>query len=160
MRSESEVNQAIDKYANMVKRICLVNLKNQQDTEDVFQEVFIKYALKSPDFTSAEHEKAWLIRVTLNACRDLIKSFFRSKTVGIDQLLEQAAPQIEKDYDLMKAVLELPRKYREVIYLHYYEEYKAADIGKILNMKVNTVYSNLSRGRKMLRESLGDQGDV
>ena len=76
MRSESEVNRAIENYADMVRRLCMVHLKNYADTEDIFQTVFLKYATSSVVFESREHEKAWLIRVTVNACRDLIKSFF------------------------------------------------------------------------------------
>ena len=81
MRSEQEVNRALERYADMVRRICMLHLKNFADTEDIFQTVFLKYALSSVPFESEEHEKAWLIRVTVNACKDLLKSFFRSRTV-------------------------------------------------------------------------------
>ena len=82
MRSEQEVNNAIEKYSDMVLRLCMVNLKNSADAEDIFQNVFLKYALSTTCFSSEEHEKAWLIRVTVNACKDLLKSFFHSRTVG------------------------------------------------------------------------------
>ena len=75
MRNEEEVNQAIERYADTVRRICMVHLKNLSDTEDIFQTVFLKYVLRSVPFESAEHEKAWIIRVTINACKDLLKSF-------------------------------------------------------------------------------------
>ena len=84
MRSEEEANRAIDRYADLVRRLCMVHLKNPADTEDIFQTVFLKYVLSSAVFESPEHEKAWFIRVTLNACRDLLKSFFRSRTVSLD----------------------------------------------------------------------------
>lgn len=80
MRSEQEVNRAIECYADTVKRICILHLKNVSDTEDIFQEVFLKYAMSDIVFENEEHEKAWLIRVTFNQCKDLMKSFFRRKT--------------------------------------------------------------------------------
>lgn len=76
MRSEEEANRAIGRYADTVRRICMVHLKNESDTEDIFQTVFLKYVLHSAPFESEEHEKAWIIRVTINACKDLMKSFF------------------------------------------------------------------------------------
>ena len=79
MRSEQEVNRAIAQHADLVYRLCMVHLKNHADAEDVFQTVFLKYALSNQPFETAEHEKAWLIRVTLNACKDLLKNFFRKK---------------------------------------------------------------------------------
>lgn len=75
MRSEQEVNRAIEQYSDTVRRLCLIHLKNDADTEDIFQTVFLKYVLSSVSFESKEHEKAWFIRVTINACKDLLKSF-------------------------------------------------------------------------------------
>lgn len=75
MRSEQEANRAIERYADTVRRICMIHLKNHADTEDIFQNVFLKYVLSTAVFESEEHEKAWFIRVTINACRDLLKSF-------------------------------------------------------------------------------------
>ena len=155
MRSEEEVNRAVDRYAPMVRRLCMVHLKNRADTEDIFQTVFLKYALSSVLFQSDEHEKAWLIRVTLYACRDLLGSFFRSRTVPLDQVLESAAPAGSENREVLEAVLSLPPKYREVVYLHYYEDYTAPQISRILHKNVNTVYTLLTRSRQMLREQLG-----
>jgi RNA polymerase sigma factor (sigma-70 family) len=155
MRSEQEVNRAIDEYSDTIFRICLIHLKNKADAEDVFQEVFMKYALSDKVYENSEHEKAWIIRVALNACKDLIKSFFRSKTVSIDELVSVPCDEKEDFSGVLDAVLKLPEKYRDVIYLHYYEGYSAYEIGKILNKKENTVYSLLSRGREMLKKHLG-----
>ena len=154
MRSEQEVDAAIERYGDTVQRLCLIRLKNHADTEDVFQTVFLKYALRDAPFESETHEKAWFIRVTLNACKDLLKSFFRSRTISLDSLLEQSAPEPEYSR-VLEAVLALPRKYRDVVYLHYYEGYSAAEIGRILNKNVNTVYTLLSRAREQLKQTLG-----
>lgn len=158
MRSEQEVNRAVDKYADTVKRICILHLKNTSDAEDIFQEVFLKYALCDTAFENQNHEKAWIIRVTVNACKDLIKSFFRSRTVSIDELISLPAGEKEDLSYVLEAVLGLPEKYKDAIYLHYYEGYSAAEIGKIIGKKENTVYSLLSRGRLMLKDKLG--GDL
>lgn len=157
MRSEQEANRAIEEYADTVRRICMVHLKNYADTEDIFQNVFLKYVLSDRVFESREHEKAWFIRVTINACKDLLKSFFRTRTVSMDEALEQAA-ELPKDYsEVLEAVLSLPAKYRDAVYLHYYEGYTAPEIAGILGKNPNTVYTLLTRAKKLLREKLGGE---
>lgn len=160
MRSEQEINAAIDRYADTVRRLCMIQLKNYADTEDIFQNVFLKYALSSRSFESPEHEKAWFIRVTINACKDLIKSFFRSRTVSLDQLMEQPGQLLEDHREVLEAVISLPRKYREVIYLHYYEGYTAPQISEILGKNTNTVYTLLARSKNLLiwHKKAGSQG--
>lgn len=159
MRGEEEAARAIGQYGDMVRRLCLVHLKNPADTEDIFQNVFLKYVLSPVVFESPEHEKAWLIRVTLNACRDLVKSFFRSRTVPLEELLDQPAPLSEEHREVLEAVLALPPKYRDAVYLHYYEGYTAAEIGKLLGKNTNTVYTLLTRAREQLRKTLGGDRD-
>ena len=156
MRSEAEANRAIELYADTVRRICMVHLKNESDTEDIFQTVFLKYVLRSAAFESAEHEKAWLIRITINACKDLLKSVFRSRTTSIDAVLEQAAVDKAAHREALCAVLSLPPKYRDTVYLHYYEGYSAVEIGRLLGKNANTVYTLLSRARTLLRQELGE----
>lgn len=150
---------AVERYADTVKRLCMVHLKNTADTEDIFQTVFLKYALSSAEFESREHEKAWFIRVTINACKDLLKSFFRSRTVSLDELAELPAEMSDDNRYVLEAVLSLPDKYKEVVYLHYYEDYTAPEIGKILGKNVNSVYTLLNRARQQLREKLGGEAD-
>ena len=136
----------------------MINLKNYADTEDIFQTVFLKYVLSSVLFENEEHEKAWFIRVTINACKDLLKSFFRNHTTSLDELMEQPA-KLPPDYrEVLEAVLSLPPKYRDVIYLHYYEGYTAPQISRILGKNVNTIYTLLTRSRHLLREKLGGDG--
>lgn len=158
MQSEQEVNRAIEMYADMVRRLCLIHLQNRTDTEDIFQTVFLKYVLRSMPFESKEHEKAWLIRVTINACRDFRRSFFKSRTVSLDDLVEMPAPMPQNHREVLEAVLSLPRKYKDVVYLHYYEGYTAAEIGEILGKNVNTIYTLMTRSKKLLKEKL--EGDV
>ena len=138
MKGEQDVNRVVEQYSDMIRRLCMIHLKNYADTEDIFQTVFLKYVLSSVSFENEEHEKAWFIRVTINACKDFLKSFFRSRVISLDDILDQ--------------------KYRDVVYLHYYEGYTASEIGDILNKKVNTVYTLLTRSKQMLREKLeGDE---
>lgn len=155
MRSEQDTIRVIEQYADMIRRICLLHLKNHADTEDVFQEVFLKYILSSHTFESAEHEKAWFIRVTLNTCKDVLKSLFRHPTVPLDVLSEEASHVMPENLEVLEAVLSLPQKYKTALYLHYFEGYTAKEIGRILNKKENTIYSLLSRGREMLKRELG-----
>jgi len=155
MRSEQEVNNAIEKYSDMVLRLCMVNLKNSADAEDIFQNVFLKYALSTTCFSSEEHEKAWLIRVTVNACKDLLKSFFHSRTISMEELTEYAPELTPERYAVMEALWSLPKQYRDVIYLHFYEGYTAPEIAGILNRNPNTVYTHLNRGKELLKETLG-----
>ena len=140
MRNEQEVNRAIDKYSDTVRRLCMIHLKNYADTEDIFQTVFLKYVLSSVVFENEAHEKAWLIRVTTNACKDLLK----------------CPTELPTDYrEVLEAVFSLPQKYRDVVYLHYFEDYTAPQISRILGKNVNTIYTILTRSRQMLREKLG-----
>lgn len=155
MHSEQEANRAIELYSDMIRKICMLHLKNYADTEDIFQTVFMKYLLHTAPFESEEHEKAWFIRVTVNACKDLLKSFFRRNAVPLEELSEQTAALPEQDREVLEAVLALPSKYKDVVYLHYYEGYSAAEIGRILNKNVNTVYTLLSRAREQLKQMLG-----
>lgn len=159
MRSEQEAVRAMDRYADTVRRLCMIHLKNYADTEDIFQTVFMKYVLSSTVFASEEHERAWFIRVTINACRDLLKSFFRSRTVPLESLAPVPADLPLDHREVLEAVLALPETCRDVVYLHYYEGYTAPEIGRLLGKNVNTVYTLLNRSREMLRKTLGGDGN-
>ena len=155
MRSEQETIRAIERYSDTIQRLCMVHLKNDADTEDIFQTVFLKYVLSSVSFENEEHEKAWFIRVSINACKDLLKSFFHRHTVSLDDVIEHPA-ELSPDYqDVWEAVISLPQKYRDVVYLHYFEDYTAPQISRILGKNVNTIYTLLTRSKQMLRERLG-----
>lgn len=159
MRSEQEVNRAVEQYADTMRRICLVHLKNYADTEDIFQTVFVKYLLHTAPFASPEHERAWIIRVTINACKDLLRSVFRRRTLSLEEVAEQPAPA-DEHRAVLQAVQALPAAYRDVVYLHYYEGYTVPEIAGILGKNVNTVYTRLTRARGLLRRTLGGDDDA
>lgn len=159
MRSEQETVRAIERYSDTVRRLCAVHLKHDADTEDIFQTVFLKYVLSSLSFENEEHEKAWFIRVTINTCKDFLKSFFRRHTAPLDEVIEHPAEPPADHGDVWEAVFALPQKYRDVVYLHYYEDYTAPQISRILGKNVNMIYTLLARSKQMLRERLGDGYD-
>lgn len=156
MRSEEEVSEAIEKYADMVYRICIVRMKDASSTADIFQEVFLKYAMHDAAFESDEHEKAWIIRVTMNCCRDFLKSFFHRETVPLDQFVNVKGKEDHETNAVLDALLQLPVKYRDPLYLCCYEGYTAKEAGKILHLNVNTVYTRLTRGKDALKKVLGE----
>lgn len=157
MKSEYEVNRAIDRYADTVRRICLLHLKNYHDTEDIFQTVFLKYMLCNDVFYDDKHEKAWLIRVTINSCKDLLKSFYRKYSVVLDEAHYIEDTSYFGQSEVLDAVLSLPEKYKNAVYLHYYEGYTASEISKMIGRKENTVYTLLSRARSLLKDKLGGE---
>lgn len=158
MRDECEAIRAVEQYADFIRRICFLHLKNQQDTEDISQTVFLKYILYSGAFETAEHERAWFIRATVNACKDRLKSLLRHPTTPLEVLAEEAAAVSDDHRELLQLVLALPAKYKDVLYLFYYEGYSAVEIARILHKKENTVYSLLARGRTLLKHQLGGDG--
>lgn len=157
MKTEKELTAAVNKYGDLVLRLCLIHLKNKADSDDIFQEVFLRYYRHNGSFESDEHEKAWIIRVTNNACKDLLRNFFHSRTVSIDEIGELQGRDETEYREVFEAVLSLPEKNREVVYLHYYEGYKAREIASILKMNVNTVYTLLTRSKEMLKGILIDE---
>ena len=141
---------AFKQFTDTVYRVALHNTANFSDAEDVTQEVFVKLLETNKAFRDSEHLKAWLIRVTMNLCRDKMKKSSR------ETLVENVFPNKpnEDKSEVLEAVKALPEKYRNAIYLHYYEGYTAKEIGKILDAKESTVLSWLSRGRDALRKEL------
>lgn len=154
MEKQTEtINRLVDDYADTIQRICYSYTKNYHDTQDIIQNVFLKYMQKHPQFESAEHEKAWILRVTINACKDSLRSIFR-KHESLE-FVELAIDEKEDYSYVREAVCKLPAKYRNVIILYYFEELSAVEIAKILNKKENTIYTWLSRAKDKLKEMLG-----
>ena len=157
MKSDEDLSRVMETYADMVRRICFVHLKNKHDTEDIFQNVYLKYLLHEKAFESEEHEKAWFARVTINACTDHLRYLSRRKWVPLEVIKEEGKAIGGASAEVLETVLKLPEKYRNVIYLYYYEEYSAVEIAKILGRKENTIYTWLMRAKELLREELGGE---
>lgn len=149
-----EIRQIVTKYSNTLYRVAFTTLKNNSDAEDVVQEVFLRLLKNDPRFDSPEQQKAWLIRVTINLSRDLLRRSSR-KDIPLESCAELAQTDGgEPDGGVLPAVLALPEKYRTVIHLFYYEDYTIKEIARILSLSGATVGTRLSRGRAMLRKML------
>lgn len=145
------IEEAVTSYSNMLYKICIVMLCNEQDAQDAIQDTFCRYLEKSPDFTDKEHEKAWLISVATNVCRDMLRFRSRHPKISIDELADSLATPGERD--ILTELIELPSKHRTVIYLHYVEGYQVKEVASILNLTEHAVKKRLQRGREQLRLS-------
>lgn len=152
--SSEEYENTVNKYADMVFRIALNECKNREDAEDVVQNTFLKLLQNKKAFASEKHQKHWLIRVTVNECHSLFTSPWRQKTQSLDAVEYQLAGETPEHSDLFYAVMELPAKYRNIVYLYYYEEYSIREISEILKMKESTLQTRLMRARKMLKDKM------
>lgn len=141
-------------YADVILRLSYTYLKNTQDAQDVCQTVFVKLLTEPRQFESPAHERAYILRMAANACKDILKSPWRRRTRPLEEGLQVPAPAAE-DGSVLSAVNTLPPHYRAVIYLYYYEGYAAGEIGKILGVPTATVHTRLARGRAKLKELLG-----
>lgn len=144
------IETVLDQYGDMLYRICLLTLKNESDAEDVVQETMIKYYRKAPDFENCEHEKAWLIRVAANGCRDLLR--FRQRHPLVDLESQTYISADAGDSGILEALMTLPEKYRLVLTLYYVEEYRIGDIAKIIRRTPSAVKMRLQKGRRLLEE--------
>ena len=128
MRSDQEVNRAIERYSDMIRRLCLIHLKNDADTEDIFQTVFLKYALSSVAFENEEHMKRHGSYASLlTPAKICSKAFFTVVPCRWMKFWNSLTDMPEDHREVLEAVLALPQKYREVVYLHYYEGYTVTE---------------------------------
>jgi len=147
-------------YYTLIYRVAFTQLKGHIDAEDILQEVFVRILRYKPQFESKEHEKAWLLRTTMNLCKDYMKSKWHSTTVSLDMIPESEksyfkVPFIEED-DTLWSVLQLPEQYRNTLYFFYYEDYSIKEIADIFDQPENTIKTNLKRGREKLKKYLAD----
>ena len=154
---EFQARRLVEVYADMILRISYQYLQQTQDAEDLCQTVFLKYLTANCSFDSIEHEKAWLIRTTINACKDHLKSAYRRKTVPLEDASRLAAPLVPEN-DLMEAIRCLPEIYRVILHLYYYEGYSTREIGAVMGKSEANITMYLSRGRKKLRTILTEEG--
>ena len=154
MNENHQAERLANAYADAILRLSYTYLKNTCDAQDICQTVFVKLLTEPREFESAEHERAYVLRMAANACKDLLKSPWRKRTCGLETVLEVPAPEAG-DGSVLSAVNGLPANYRIVIYLFYYEGYQAAEIGKILGVPTATIHTRLARGRARLKDMLG-----
>ena len=149
---------AVQRYSDTVYRTAMHNCRNSADAEDVVQDVYEKLLHYTGTFENEEHLKAWLLRVAINRCRDLTRAAYQKDT-ELDENLP--APEQLADGSVLDAVRALPENYRNSVYLHYYEGYTAAEIGRMMQVPTNTVLSWLRRARAqlhtMLKEEIEDE---
>ena len=145
---------AVQRYSDTVYRAAMHNCRCTADAEDVVQDVFERLLNYSGTFESEEHLKAWLLRVAINRCRDLTRAAHQKDT-ELDENLP--APEELADGSVLDAVRALPENYRNAIYLHYYEGYTAAEIGRMMKVPANTVLSWLRRARAQLHTMLKEE---
>lgn len=129
--------------------------KNQMDAEDIMQEVFIKRLCYHKKFESQEHEKNWMIRVTINKSKDYLKSFWKKNRCDMNDLQQQVTWNMDHE---KKQVLEelfcLPDKYRITLYLHYFEGYNCKEVSQLLHCSESAIKMRLKKGRELLKQKL------
>lgn len=147
--NQNEFEEKYDQYKATIYRMAFAYLKNNEECEDAMQEVFLKLLLSAPPFETSEHEKRWLIRVTVNYCKNNLKLFWNSRRGSIEEIEQLPADAEEKA--ILEEILNLPEKFKIVIYLYYVEGYKCAEIAEILDMKESAVKMRLKKGRELLK---------
>ncbi len=155
---ELELTRYVELYKNTVYHIALCYTKNHADAEDITQEAFLKLYVSEKTFGGDEHVKAWLINVTANSCKNLLKSGWRRFSEPLENAESVTAEQKESAPELMPLLMKLKPETRTVMYMYYYEEYSVKEIAEILRKTQSVVTSRLSRGRKQLKRLLTEEG--
>ncbi|MDR3135997.1 MAG: sigma-70 family RNA polymerase sigma factor [Coriobacteriales bacterium] len=155
-----DTTEVINRYKDMVYGIALTHTRNRSDAEDVFQDVFLVYHRKQPPCGDEERLKAWLITTTLYCAKQLITSSWRRKVVLLHEYPTEASSEegfhfrTDEQDSVFSALQELPRAYRTVLHLFYFEDMPLAQIALALDIKLGTVKARLSRGRSLMRDRL------
>ncbi len=150
-RDENEFKRIYEMYFDTMYKAVFIRLKNSQDSADIVQDVFYKFYISEKEFSSDEHIKAWLYTCSHNACMDFFRSKHR-KNVALDEI-NSLSSDFEFD-ETISSVLNLPDKYKMVIFMYYYEDYNANEIAEILKIPPATVRIQLKRGREILKKKL------
>lgn len=148
--------QKLEKYKNTVFRAAYSYCGNKLDAEDISQEVFLKFYTLDRVFQSENEEKAWLIRVTVNKCKDIFKSSWYKTKTSLEECREVYSMN-ESQSELIDVLMSIPEKYRIVIHLYYYEQYSVKEISEITSRKESTVQTHLQRGRKLIEKKLKEE---
>ena len=150
----SEFYRLANQHKDMIFRIALGYFGNVPDAEDMVQEVLIKLYTVPRPFQNDDHVRYWLIRVTVNLCKNTLRSPWRTRRVSLDELSCAFSFQEPAQSDLFLTVMSLPEKYRTVLYLFYYEDCTVKDIARLLDLKESAVTTRLSRARRALKNEL------
>ena len=154
------ISDLLDKYGDMVLRIAYTYLKNRADAEDIVQDVFLRIIDKKPSFNDENHEKSWLIRATINMCKNKVNLFWNKNKCSIDDVQEFAvSDKYNTDTSVFQAVMALGEKYRVVVYMYYYEGYSTPEIAKVIGKSETTIRSLLHRARNKLKDMLKEHYD-
>lgn len=151
------LEELVERYQKSLYLAAFHVCKNAEDANDVVQDTFVQYYTSQKQFHDEEHLKAWLLRVAINRARDITRSFWRRNKVSIEEYTEAIPFQEPEGRDLVRAVMKLPEKYREVIHLYYYEELSVREIAGLLKVSESGVKMRLSRGRSFLRDVLKEE---
>lgn len=151
-RNETEVARVLQTYGNMLYRTAYLLLGNPHDVQDALQEVLLRYMEKAPDFQSPNHEKAWLLRVTSNCCKDCLRFRMRHACIDLESLRELLPAPNKRQ--LAQELYALPAKYKTVLILFYFEGYSAKEIAQIVGLSENAVKKRLQRAREALKKEL------
>lgn len=151
------IQDIVSDYSDMLIRIAFQNIKSLSDAEDIVQGTYIKLINSDSNFNNEEHLKAWLIRVTINQCKDHFKSSWFRKTMLITENMNFLAPE---EKGIMDEIFSLNKNQRNVIYLYYYEGYSIKEIANMLDKNVNTISSLLHRARKKLKTIILEEGKI
>lgn len=145
-----------NQYKNDIYRLAYSYTKNISDADDITQNVFIKLYNHNEILNNSNQDiKKWLIRVTINECKTLILSVWKKRVISLGKKEENTLYNKSTNNDILEAILELPKKYRTIIFLYYYENYKIKEISTILNISITNIQTILSRAREKLKKSLG-----
>ncbi|HIZ94285.1 RNA polymerase sigma factor [Flavonifractor sp. An112] len=138
-------------HQNTLYRAALAILGDAHEAEDAVQDAFLRCLEKGPEFESPAHEKAWLLRVTVNGCKSRLRSPWRRRTAPLLDTYPAAGPE---EQSLMEAIGALPARDRAVLHLYYYEGYQTAEIAEMTGWREGTVRSRLTRARAKLGDLL------
>lgn len=149
----NRLEETVRKHENTLYRTALAVLGDAHEAQDAVQDTFVRYLEKAPEFDSPEHEKAWLIRVTVNGCRSRLRSPWRKRRTELSEGLPAPEPE---EKAVLEAVLALPPRDRVAVHLYYYEGYSTPEIATMTGQSEGTVRSRLSRARQKLKVLLAD----
>jgi RNA polymerase sigma-70 factor (ECF subfamily) len=154
--TDEYIAETVEKYSDTLLRLCYTYVKNSSDAEDITQDVFLSLLKREAPFESAEHEKAWLLRLAINKCKNHLKSGWIRHNTPLDDTLSENIPDehFTGENTVLEAVMALPEKYRTPIHLFYYNELSIKEIAAAIGKKEATVGTLLARGRKLLKDSM------